>query len=60
MFAEADGPLWAWHVCEEAMDLKIVPNNVNNVNNVRTKLKRLARRGVLIETERGLFARPRP
>ncbi|GGX67452.1 hypothetical protein [Streptomyces hiroshimensis] len=56
VFAEADGPLRARHVCE-AMDLEIVPNNVNNV---RTKLKRLVRRGVLTETEPGLFTQPRP
>jgi len=39
------------------MDL---PLNQNNIQNVRTKLKRLAGRGILVETEPGLFTRPRP
>ncbi|WP_405846582.1 hypothetical protein [Streptomyces sp. NBC_01518] len=56
VFAEADAPLRARNVCE-AMDLDIVPNNVNNV---RIKLKRLTGRGILDETEPGLFTRPRP
>ncbi|MCX4580705.1 hypothetical protein OHB41_47840 [Streptomyces sp. NBC_01571] len=56
VFAEADAPLRARNVCE-AMDLDLVPNNINNV---RIKLKRLTGRGILDETEPGLFARPRP
>jgi hypothetical protein len=39
------------------MDLETKPNNVNNV---RLKLKRLTERGILIETEQGLFTQPRP
>ncbi|MFJ8510275.1 hypothetical protein [Streptomyces avermitilis] len=54
VFAEADAPLRARNVCE-AMDLDLVPNNINNV---RIKLKRLTGRGILDETEPGLFTRP--
>ncbi|MFJ9900163.1 hypothetical protein ACIQPR_43220 [Streptomyces sp. NPDC091280] len=56
VFAAADAPLRARAVCE-AMDLEIAPNNVNNV---RLKLKRLANRGILTETEQGVFTLPRP
>lgn len=56
VFAAADAPLRARAVCE-AMDLEIAPNNINNV---RLKLKRLAERGILAETEQGLFTRPQP
>ncbi|MFL6000011.1 MAG: hypothetical protein ACJ736_37975 [Streptomyces sp.] len=56
VFAEADAPLRARNVCE-AMDLDLVPNNINNV---RIKLKRLTGRKILDETEQGLFTRPRP
>ncbi|MET9535820.1 hypothetical protein ABZY02_35590 [Streptomyces sp. NPDC006649] len=56
VFAAADHPLRARQVCE-AMDLPIAPNNINNV---RLKLKRLADRGILAETEAGLFALLRP
>jgi hypothetical protein len=56
VFAEADAPLRARNVCE-AMDLELVPNNINNV---RIKMKRLTGRGILAETEPGLFTRPRP
>ncbi|MFF4754992.1 hypothetical protein ACWD5R_33270 [Streptomyces sp. NPDC002514] len=56
VFAAADAPLRARQVCE-AMGLEIAPNNINNT---RLKLKRLAERGILVETERGLFAQPRP
>lgn len=52
----ADTPLRARAVCE-AMDLEIVPSNVNNV---RLKLKRLVQRGILTEPEQGLFTQPRP
>ncbi|MFF2205863.1 hypothetical protein [Streptomyces sp. NPDC058145] len=51
-----DGPLQARQVCE-AMDLPIAPNTLNNT---RLKLKRLAERGILVETEQGLFTQPRP
>lgn len=37
------------------MDLEIA---LNNINNVRLKLKRLADRGILAETEPGLFTQP--
>jgi hypothetical protein len=40
-----------------ALDLPIVPKNTESI---RSKLKRLVSRGILIETEPGLFARPRP
>jgi hypothetical protein len=39
------------------MDLEIA---LNNINNVRLKLKRLADRGILAETESGLFTQSRP
>jgi len=56
VFTVADHPLRARQVCE-AMDLAVAPNNINNV---RLKLKRLAGRGILAETEPGLFTQPRP
>ncbi|MEV0265412.1 2-oxo acid dehydrogenase subunit E2 [Streptomyces sp. NPDC050617] len=56
VFTEADHPLRARQVCE-AMDVAVAPNNINNV---RLKLKRLAGRGILAETEPGLFTQPRP
>ncbi|WP_326613497.1 hypothetical protein OIE62_05155 [Streptomyces scopuliridis] len=56
VFAEADAPLRGRNVCG-AMDLDLMPNNINNV---RIKLKRLTGRGILAETEPGLFTRPRP
>jgi hypothetical protein len=56
VFTTADQPLRARQVCE-AMDLTVAPNNINNV---RLKLKRPADRGILAETEPGLFTQPRP
>ncbi|MGW1259083.1 hypothetical protein ACWD5Q_28835 [Streptomyces sp. NPDC002513] len=56
VFTAADHPLRARQVCD-AMDLPVAPNNINNV---RLKLKRLADRGILAETEPGLFTQPRP
>lgn len=56
VFAAADAPLRARQVCE-AMDLEIAPSNINNT---RLKLKRLAERRILVETEQGLFTQPRP
>ncbi|MEU2309393.1 hypothetical protein [Streptomyces misionensis] len=56
VFAAAEAPLRARVVCE-AMDAEIAPSNINNV---RLKLKRLAGRGILTETEQGLFTLPRP
>ncbi|SCE01459.1 hypothetical protein GA0115240_135263 [Streptomyces sp. DvalAA-14] len=38
------------------MDLPVAPNNTN----ARLNLKRLADRGILAETEPGLFTQPRP
>ncbi|MGW1606662.1 hypothetical protein [Streptomyces eurythermus] len=55
-FATAGTPLRARQVCE-VMDLEITPNNINNT---RLKLKRLAERGILVETEQGLFTQLRP
>ena len=56
VFGTADTPLRARQVCE-AIDMEIAPNNINNT---RLKLKRLTERGILIETEQGLFTQPRP
>ena len=55
-FADLQRPLRARDLCL-ALDLPIVPKNTENI---RSKLKRLVSRGILIETEPGLFARPRP
>ncbi|MFG2475528.1 hypothetical protein [Streptomyces fagopyri] len=49
VFAAVDAPPRASVVCE-AMDAEIAPHNVNNV---RPRCKRLAERGILIETDRG-------
>ncbi|WP_250568960.1 hypothetical protein [Streptomyces sp. CJ_13] len=54
VFTAADHPLRARQVCE-AMDLTVAPNT-----NTRLKLKRLADRAMLVETEQGLFTQPRP
>ncbi|GAA3147074.1 hypothetical protein GCM10010466_42610 [Planomonospora alba] len=56
IFADADRPLRARDLCQ-ALDLPIVAKHTENI---RSKLKRLVGRGVLIETEPGLFVRPRP
>jgi hypothetical protein len=40
-----------------ALDLPIVSKNTENI---RSKLKRLVSRGILAETEPGLFTLPRP
>jgi hypothetical protein len=56
VFATAGAPLRARQLCE-AMDLEIAPNNINNT---RLKLKRLTERGILVETEQGLYTQPRP
>jgi hypothetical protein len=55
-FADLRRPLRARDLCQ-ALDLPIVAKNTENI---RSKLKRLASRGILIETEPGLFAQPRP
>jgi hypothetical protein len=41
----------------QSLDLPIVPENTENI---RSKLKRLASRGILVETEPGLSTQPRP
>ena len=56
VFADAAGPMRARDLCQ-ALDLPIVPKNTENI---RSKLKRLASRGILVETEPGLFTQPRP
>ncbi len=55
-FADLRRPLRARDLCV-ALDLPILPKNTESI---RSKLKRLASRGILIETEPGLFAQPRP
>ena len=40
-----------------ALDLPIAAKNTENI---RSKLKRLVSRGILAETEPGLFTQPRP
>jgi hypothetical protein len=56
VFAEAARPMRARDLCQ-ALDLPIAPKNTENI---RSKLKRLASRGILIETEPGLFTQPHP
>ena len=56
VFADAAGPMRARDLCQ-ALDLPIAPKNTENI---RSKLKRLASRGILIETEPGLFTQPHP
>ncbi|MGI5268883.1 hypothetical protein ACQEUU_07025 [Nonomuraea sp. CA-218870] len=55
VFSEADGSLRARDLAL-AMDL---PLSQNHIQNVRAKLKRLASRRILVETEPGLFTQPR-
>ena len=55
-FADLGRPLRARDLCV-ALDLPIVAKNTENI---RSKLKRLVSRGILVETEPGLFAQPRP
>jgi hypothetical protein len=55
-FADLRRPLRARDLCQ-ALDLPIVSKNTENI---RSKLKRLVSRGILIETEPGLFAQPHP
>jgi hypothetical protein len=56
VFADLRRPLRARDLCV-ALDLPIAAKNTENI---RSKLKRLAGRGILVETEPGLFAQPRP
>ncbi|MBB4931381.1 hypothetical protein F4561_002201 [Lipingzhangella halophila] len=55
-FADFARPLRARDLCQ-ALDLPIASKNVENI---RSKLKRLVSRGILNETEPGLFTQPRP
>jgi hypothetical protein len=52
---DADRPMRARDLCQ-ALDLPILPKNTEGI---RSKLKRLVSRGILVEPEPGLFARPR-
>lgn len=51
---DAGRPMPARDLCQ-ALDLPILPKNTAGT---RSKLKRLVSRGILVETEPGLFARP--
>jgi hypothetical protein len=55
-FADLHRPLRARDLCA-ALDLPIVAKNTENI---RSKLKRLVSRGILVETEPGLFTQPHP
>ena len=55
-FADLRRPLRARDLCQ-ALDLPIVSKNTENI---RSKLKRLVSRGILVETEPGLFTQPHP
>ena len=55
-FADLRRPLRARDLCV-ALDLPIAAKNTENI---RSKLKRLASRGILVETEPGLFTQPHP
>jgi hypothetical protein len=55
-FADLRRPLRARDLCL-ALDLPVAAKNTENI---RSKLKRLASRGILVETEPGLFAQPHP
>jgi predicted transcriptional regulator len=55
-FADLRRPLRARDLCV-ALDLPVLPRNTESI---RSKLKRLASRGILTETEPGLFTQPRP
>jgi hypothetical protein len=55
-FADLRCPLRARDLCV-ALDLPIVSKNTENI---RSKLKRLVSRGILVETEPGLFTQPHP
>jgi hypothetical protein len=55
-FADLRRPLRARDLCV-ALDLPVAAKNTGNI---RSKLKRLVSRGILTETEPGLFTQPRP
>ncbi|MDP4512155.1 hypothetical protein [Nonomuraea turcica] len=56
IFGDLGRPLRARDLCQ-TLDLPIVPKNTEKI---RAKLKRLVGQGILVETEPGLFAQPRP
>jgi len=56
VFGEVGGSLRARELAM-ALDL---PLTRNDIQNLRAKLKRLTGRGILVETEPGLFTQPRP
>ncbi len=56
VFVDTGQPMRARDLCQ-ALDLPIARANTENI---RAKLKRLVSRGILIETEPGLFTQPRP
>jgi hypothetical protein len=56
VFADVGGSMRARDLCQ-ALDLPIVSKNTENI---RAKLKRMVSRGILLETEPGLFTQPRP
>ena len=55
-FTHLRRPLRARDLCV-ALDLPVVAKNTENI---RSKLKRLASRNILVETEPGLFTQPHP
>jgi len=55
-FADLRRPLRARDICI-ALDLPIAAKNTEGI---RSKLKKLVSRGILTETEPGLFTQPRP
>jgi outer membrane protein TolC len=55
-FASQQRPLRARDLCT-ALDLPVAAKHVEGI---RSKLKRLVSRGILTETEPGLFTQPRP
>jgi outer membrane protein TolC len=55
-FADQQRPLRARDLCT-ALDLPVAAKHVEGI---RSKLKRLASRGILTETEPGLLTQPRP
>ncbi len=55
-FAELRRPLRARDLCT-ALDLPIAAKHTEGI---RSKLKRLVSRGILVETEPGLFTQPSP
>lgn len=56
VLADTGRPMRARDLCE-ALDLPILPKNTEGI---RSKLKRMVSRGILTETEPGLFTQPHP